>query len=298
MRKAVGKKSKFLYLRTFHWVKDYMDSGNQVLFAFLFTTIAGVATGIGGLVSFIKYARREKFLAFSLGLSAGAMIYISFVELLMASLNELTERFDSETAYTRVGGFFIGGLLASALIAKGMDYLMDKLGIMKIPMAEQSEHSEKSNKKTKKLYKAGIVTAVALAIHNLPEGLITFLTSMQDLQLGLGITIAIATHNIPEGLAVAMPIYHATKSRTKAFFISMLSGLSEPLGALIAYFIFFESMDSELLATVNVFVASIMVYVASFELIPSAYEMGHRTHTKWGMIAGIAIMGLSLIALN
>lgn len=275
-----------------------MESDNQLLFAFLFTTIAGISTGIGGLVSFIKYARKEKFLAFSLGLSAGAMLYISFVELILKSINDLSEKTGSEAAYSRVAILFIGGLLASAIIARGMDFLMDKFGILKVPMAETTDDVERSPKKTKKLYKAGLVTAVALAIHNLPEGLITFLTSMQDLQLGLGITIAIAIHNIPEGLAVAMPIYHATQNKTKAFVISLLSGLSEPFGALVAYFLFFKYVDQELLATVNVLVASIMVYVASFELIPSAYEMGHKTHTKWGMIAGIGIMGISLVLLN
>ncbi|MCC5935889.1 MAG: zinc transporter ZupT [Lunatimonas sp.] len=275
-----------------------MESDNQVFFAFLFTTIAGISTGIGGLVSFIKYARKEKFLAFSLGLSAGAMLYISFVELILKSINNLSEQLGSETAYSRVAILFIGGLLASAIIARGMDFLMDKFGILKVPMVENTEDVQRSPKKTKKLYKAGLVTAVALAIHNLPEGLITFLTSMQDLQLGLGITIAIAIHNIPEGLAVAMPIYHATQNKTKAFLISLLSGLSEPFGALIAYFLFFKYLDQELLATVNVLVASIMVYVASFELIPSAYEMGYKTHTKWGMIAGIGIMGISLVLLS
>ncbi|WP_035805915.1 zinc transporter ZupT [Lunatimonas lonarensis] len=275
-----------------------MDSENQVLYAFLFTTIAGLSTGIGGLVSFLKYARKEKFLAFSLGLSAGAMVYISFVELIIKSLGDLSETYGNESAYTRVAILFIGGLLASAIIAKIMDLLMDRLGILKAHVPDQANRENLSPKKTKKLYKAGLVTAVALAIHNLPEGLITFLTSMQDLQLGLGITIAIAIHNIPEGLAVAMPIYHATQNKSKAFFISLLSGLSEPAGALIAYFLFFRNLNPELLASVNVLVASIMVYVASFELIPSAYEMGYKTHTKWGMIAGIGIMGISLVLLG
>ncbi|WP_209331788.1 zinc transporter ZupT [Lunatimonas salinarum] len=275
-----------------------MESEHQVFFAFLFTTIAGISTGIGGLVSFITYARKEKFLAFSLGLSAGAMLYISFVELILNAVVELSSELGNEKAYARVAMAFIVGLLGSAIIARVTDFLMDKLGILKPSLPETTEDVHRSTKKTKKLYKAGLVTAVALAIHNLPEGLITFLTSMQDLQLGLGITIAIAIHNIPEGLAVAMPIYHATQNKTKAFLISLLSGLSEPFGALVAYYVLFKYLDPALLATVNVLVASIMVYVASFELIPSAYEMGFKTHTKWGMIAGIGIMGISLVLLN
>lgn len=273
-----------------------MESEQQVLFAFLLTTLAGLSTGIGGLASFVKYARREKFLAFSLGLSAGAMLYISFVELVFDSLLKLKAEVGDETAYIRVTVLFISGLLGSALIARGMDWVMDKFGILKAHVSDNPPEKT-SPKKTKKLYKAGIVTAIALAIHNLPEGLITFLTSMQDIKLGLGVTVAIAIHNIPEGLAVALPIYHATNNKAKAFLISLLSGLSEPLGALIAYLLFFRGLDPELLATVNVLVASIMVYVAFFELIPSALEMGHKPHTKWGIITGITIMGISLVLL-
>jgi len=274
-----------------------MDPDKQLLFAFLLTTLAGLSTGIGGLVAFIKYAQKEKFLAFSLGLSAGAMIYISFVELLVGSLNDLKISNSADMAHTKFALLFLGGLLASGLISKVIGMAMEDVRIFQSKPENQSLGTEEIKKK-KKLYRTGVVTAVALAIHNLPEGLITFLTSMQDLQLGIGIAAAIAIHNIPEGLAVAIPIYRATQNKTKAFTITLLSGLSEPFGAAIAYFVFFRLVDQEYLVFVTILVSSVMVYVAFFELIPSAMDMGYKKLTSWGIITGMSIMGISLVILG
>jgi zinc transporter, ZIP family len=274
-----------------------MDPNKQLLFAFLLTTLAGLSTGIGGLVAFIKYARKERFLAFSLGLSAGAMIYISFVELIVGSLDDLKESNDADVAYMHFALLFLGGLLASGLISKVIGSMMEDVGIFQSKPENQGLGTEEVKKK-KKLYRTGVVTAVALAIHNLPEGLITFLTSMQDIQLGIGIAAAIAIHNIPEGLAVAIPIYRATHSKTTAFFITMLSGLSEPFGAAIAYFVFFRQVDQDYLVFVTILVSSVMVYVAFFELIPAAMDMGYKRLTSWGIITGMSIMGISLVLLG
>jgi len=274
-----------------------MTSDNQLLFAFLLTTLAGLSTGIGGLVAFIKYAQKEKFLAFSLGLSAGAMLYISFVELIVGSLDDLKRTNESDIAYTHFALLFLGGLLASGLISKVIGMLMEDVGIFQSKPDSQLAGSEEVKKK-KKLYRTGVVTAVALGIHNLPEGLITFLTSMEDLQLGIGIAVAIAIHNIPEGLAVAIPIYRATQNKTRAFTITLLSGLSEPFGAAIAYFVLFKQVDPNNLVFVTILVSSVMVYVAFFELIPSAMEMGYKKLTSWGIIIGMSVMGISLVLLG
>jgi zinc transporter, ZIP family len=275
-----------------------MQADENLLFAFALTLMAGLSTGVGGLAAFANFARKEKFLAFALGLAAGAMIYISFVELLFGALESFeNEGDDPDEAYTRLAVMFLGGLIVTGLLGKLMESVTEKMGIKKSDLSNLT--SDKSNgKKSKKLYRTGIVTAVALAIHNLPEGLVTFLTSMQDINLGIGIAVAIAIHNIPEGLAVALPIYHATKSRKKALVITLLSGLSEPIGAGIAYFLFFQNMEPEVFHVVNVFVASIMVYVSFFELIPTSLEMGHGGYSKWGIIAGLSVMGLSMIFLT
>ncbi len=275
-----------------------MQADENLLFAFALTLLAGLSTGVGGLAAFTNFARKEKFLAFALGLAAGAMIYISFVELLFGALESFEDQGDdADEAYTKLAVMFLGGLIVTGLLGKMMESVTERMGINRSDLSNLT--SEKStDKKSRKLYRTGIVTAVALAIHNLPEGLVTFLTSMQDINLGIGIAVAIAIHNIPEGLAVAMPIYHATKNRKKALVITVLSGLSEPIGAGIAYFLFFQNMDPEAFEVVNVFVASIMVYVSFFELIPTSLEMGHGAYSKWGLIAGLSVMGLSMIFLT
>ncbi len=275
-----------------------MVSDDNLFFAILLTLLAGISTGVGGLLVFSKHARKDKFLAAALGLAAGAMIYISFVELLFGALEAFQERGKDESeAYTRMTLMFLGGLIATGLFARLMVYVMDKLGVDTTGV-EDLVDQDTDEGKSKQLYRAGIITAIALAIHNLPEGLVTFLTTMQDLNLGIGIAIAIAIHNVPEGLAVALPIYYATKSRKKALTITLLAGLSEPVGAGIAYFLFFENAEQETFEIVNVFVASIMVYVAFFELIPTAAKLNHPTRFKWGLIAGMTIMGVSLIFLT
>lgn len=274
-----------------------MELDDNIFYAFLLTTLAGLSTGIGGLAAFSKHARKSKFLAFGLGLAAGAMIYISFVELIFGALETFKDKFDDESeAYLRATLYFIGGLVTIGLLGVLVSWVSDKFNISKENLVEIGAEKMDSAK-AKSLYKTGVVTAVALAVHNLPEGLVTFLTTIQDINLGIGIAIAIAIHNIPEGLAVALPIYYATKSKKKALLITLAAGLSEPIGAGIAYFLFFENADPEIFDVVNVFVASIMIYVAFFELLPQAHKTGHQAHSKWGLIAGFGIMGLSIALL-
>lgn len=274
-----------------------MELDDNLLYAFLLTTMAGLSTGIGGLAAFSKHARKSKYLAFGLGLAAGAMIYISFVELIFGALETFKDNYEEESeAYLRVTLYFIGGLVIIGLLGVLISWIADRFNISKENLAEIGA-KELDDKKAKSLYKTGIITAIALAVHNLPEGLVTFLTTIQDVNMGIGIAIAIAIHNIPEGLAVALPIYHATKSKKKALLVTLAAGLSEPIGAGIAYFLFFENADPDVFDVVNVFVASIMVYVAFFELLPQAYNTGHETHSKWGLIAGFGIMGISIALL-
>lgn len=274
-----------------------MEVEDNLLYAFLLTTLAGLSTGIGGLAAFSKHARKSKFLAFGLGLAAGAMIYISFVELIFGALETFKDKYENESeAYLRTTLYFMGGLIFIGLLGILVSWVTNRYNISKENLAEIGTEKLDSDK-AKSLYKTGIVTAIALAVHNLPEGLVTFLTTIQDINLGIGIAIAIAIHNIPEGLAVALPIYYATKSKKKALLITLAAGLSEPIGAGIAYFLFFENADPDIFDVVNVFVASIMIYVAFFELLPQAYKTGHQAQSKWGLITGFGIMGLSIALL-
>ena len=206
-----------------------METGN-ILFALGLTVFAGLATGIGSLMSFFSRKFNPRFLAGSLGFSAGVMIYVSFVEIFVKARDALSATYGSKTGYIYTTiAFFVG----VALIA-----LIDRL----IPSYE-NPHEIKNidyssdEGKDSRLMRMGLFSALAIGIHNFPEGLATFMGALTDPTLGVSIAVAIAIHNIPEGIAVSAPIYYATKSRKKAFWLSFSSGLAEPVGALIGYFL-------------------------------------------------------------
>jgi len=273
-----------------------MEVDDIVIFAFFLTLLAGLSTGVGGLIAFIPYAKKDKFLAFGLGLAAGAMIFISFFEMLFGALEFLSEERGFSTAFALVVLYFLGGVFIIALLTSIIEKVLKRKGLQKADLSEMTS-DKKDNKQSKKLYRSGIVTAIALAIHNLPEGLVTFLATIQDVQLGIGIAIAIAIHNIPEGMAVSLPIYRATGNRKKAILITVISGLSEPVGAIVAYFLFFQDFSEAAMEVVNIFLATIMIYVSFFEILPTAFQLNRPSHTKWGLIAGMVVMGGTLVYL-
>lgn len=273
-----------------------MDIDSIVVFAFFLTLLAGLSTGVGGLIAFTAFAKKDYFLAFGLGLAAGAMLFISFFEMLFGALNFLKDERGFSTAFALVSLYFLGGLLIIAILTSVVESFLNKKGLKKADLSNISSDKYDS-KKSKKMYRSGMVTAIALAVHNLPEGLVTFLATIQDVQLGIGIAIAIAIHNIPEGMAVSLPIYRATGNKKKAIFITVISGLSEPIGALLAYFLFFQDVSDEAMEIVNIFLATIMIYVSVFEILPTAFQLDHPQYAKWGLIAGMAVMGATLVYL-
>ncbi len=261
---------------------------NTLIYALLLTLFAGLATGIGSLIAFVAKRTNKGLLAFSLGLSGGVMIYVSFVEL-FSNANVALQGFygDKLGEIYCIIAFFVG----IALIA-----IIDQL----IPSHENPheirlvEDIDKGNG-AKKLHRMGIFTAFAIAIHNFPEGIATFATTLENPSLGLAIAVAIAIHNIPEGIAVAIPIYYATGSRKRAFWWSLLSGLAEPIGGLLTYFILLPYINEHSLGLILSAVAGIMVYISVDELLPSAREYGKPHISMCGFIAGMAIMAISLV---
>ena len=249
--------------------------------AFILTTIAGLSTGIGSAIAYFIKKPKMKYLCFSLGLSAGIMLYVSFVEL-------IPDAFEGIGEIWGVYAFFAG------MIAIG---IIDML----IPDFENPHHYtqiDKNNPKVdKKLMRVGLFTALAVAIHNFPEGLATFSSTLVTVELGVLITIAIAIHNIPEGISVSMPIYYATGDKKKAFFYSFLSGFSEPLGAVVGFLILMPFLSEWLLSFLLAFVAGIMVYISADELLPSAHKYGHGHCAILGLILGMFIMAFSLLIL-
>jgi len=263
---------------------------SAVLFAFSLTLFAGLATGIGSALSLLTKRTNTRFLSVALGFSAGVMIYVSFVEILVKAKDALISALGEKMGtWATVGGFFFG-ILIIALIDKLIPSAENPHEIHTVEEMDGKSESHKSN-----LMRMGLFTALAIGIHNFPEGLATFTAALSDPNLGIPIAFAIAIHNIPEGIAVAVPIFYATGSRMRAFRLSFLSGLSEPLGALIGYILLFKFLNDAMFGFIFASVAGIMVYISLDELLPSAREYGEHHLSIYGLIAGMAVMALSLL---
>lgn len=269
-----------------------MDSTN-ILFAMILTTLAGLSTGIGGLFVMFFKKINIKAVSISMGFSAGVMIYISFVELLSESRGLLISSLgEGMGAGVNVISFF-GGILLIAVI--------DKL----IPSYENPHESTRISEEIedcniecgKKLLRTGFITAVVIAIHNIPEGMATFVSSVQEPSLGIAVAIAIGIHNIPEGIAVAVPVFAATGDRMKAFGWSLLSGIGEPLGAILAYLFFLPILNDTVFGILFAATAGIMVFISLDELLPAAEEYGEHHLAIYGLIAGMAVMAVGLLLL-
>lgn len=269
-----------------------MNTEGGILIPLLLTLGAGLATGIGSAIAFFAHRTNRKLLSFSLGLSAGVMIYVSFVELFAQAGERLGEELGRQAGMGYAALSFFGGILLIGII--------DRL----VPAVENPheahlvEEMDSAPKRDGRLMRMGLMTALAIAVHNFPEGLATFATAVDDATLGAAIAVAVAIHNIPEGIAVSIPIYYATGSRRKAFWYSLASGLAEPAGALTAYLLLMRFLTPVTLGCVLAAVAGIMVFISIDELLPAAREYGEAHTSIYGVVAGMAVMAASLILLN
>jgi ZIP family zinc transporter len=265
-------------------------SGNTVLFGLGLTLLAGLATGIGSCLAFFSNRSDTRFLALSLGFSGGVMIYISLVEMLASAHQDLTEIFGKPYGPLYAAAAFFGGIGVALLIDRLIPDAENPHEVKKVE--EMTAPSEKFKKE--KLMRSGVLFALALGLHNFPEGIATFAAALSEPATGISIAIAVAIHNIPEGITVSVPIYYATNSRKKAFFWSFMSGLAEPAGAVIAWLIIMPFITPVLLALVFAGVAGIMVFISFDELLPLAEEYGHHHLSIYGLIAGMLVMALTL----
>jgi ZIP family zinc transporter len=271
-----------------------IDPGN-FWFAFGLTAMAGLSTGIGGLLALFARRTNTRFLSVALGFSAGVMIYVSMIEILPKAMESLVAEMGNGAGMSTAVAAFFGGMLFIAII--------DKL----VPSAENPHETHtveemddpaSSGRHNHRLMRMGAMTALAIAIHNFPEGLATFLAAMHDPALGVPIAIAIALHNIPEGIAVAVPVYYATGSRIKAFWYSFLSGLAEPIGALVGYVVLLAFVSEAVMGIAFAAVGGIMVFISLDGLLPAAREFGEHHLSMYGVVSGMIMMAVSLVLLG
>jgi ZIP family zinc transporter len=266
-----------------------MDA-SPVAFAFALTLFAGLATGIGSALALLARRTNTRFLSAALGFSAGVMIYVSFVEILADARASLAAELGARPgAWVSVAAFF-GGIALTALIDRA------------VPAAENPHEvhrvEEMHRRPDAHLMRMGLLSAVAIALHNFPEGLATFVAALDHPRVGASIAAAVALHNIPEGIAVAVPVFYATGSRARAFSWSFLSGLSEPLGALVAWTVLAEVPGDALRGVLFAAVAGIMVFISFDELLPTAREYGEHHLAVYGLTAGMALMAASLVFMS
>lgn len=287
---------------------------NAFWFALALTAFAGLSTGFGSAIAFFARRTNYRFLSVATGFSAGVMLYVSFVEIFFKGAEALVECLGDYWGHWANAASFFAGIILIAVI----DYL--------IPAAENPHetHPEsefaplhtpdlapaaaaaagESGLHRHQLMRMGLFTALAITIHNFPEGLVTFLAALEDPALGVAIAVAIALHNIPEGISVSVPIFYASGSRKKAFVYSFLSGLAEPVGALVAYFLLrliaggAVGVPPGVMGALFGGVAGIMVYISLDELLPTSRAYGKGHDSLIGLLAGMAVMAVSLLLLR
>ena len=248
---------------------------NNVLGALLVATIAGLSTMIGSLVIIfkIKEEKYSKFITFCLAFSIAIMIGISIFDLIPESFFHCTFAY----GFSKSIILLLIAFIISYIIITFISSLMEKEGIKE------------------DLYKLGILNMLVLILHNLPEGIATFLSSYQDMNLGIQLGLAIMLHNIPEGISIAVPIYYSTGSKLKAFKATFISGVAEPFGAILA-FIFLKNYVSELMISiVLIIVAGLMITLSIQELLPKALKYKENKLLIIGLISGVVVVIINML---
>ncbi len=298
-----------------------------ICLAFGLTVFAGMATGIGSAIAFAAKRTNYRFLSVATGFSGGVMLYVSFVEIFVKGVDALTSRYGDYWGHWVNGASFFGGMILMGLVDKMVPaaenphetHSEEETAPLHDPLAPFPDFEAAGGKSSAgsapgahdhgrhhvRLMRMGLFTALAIAIHNFPEGLATFLAALQDPRLGLAIAVAIALHNIPEGISVAVPIFYATGNRRKAFVYSLLSGLAEPVGAGIAYGILrlvfggdTGAIPPQITGIMFGGVAGIMVYISLDELLPTSRAYGKGHDSLLGLMGGMFVMALSLLLMK
>lgn len=268
----------------------------EILFAFSLTLFAGLSTGIGSALAFFAKRTNETFLSVSLGFSAGVMVYLSLVEIFPEALESLEAVYSDGMAYTVTTIALFAGILLTGFIDRVVPDLANPHELRNVEDMVEVDHAE-DRRKAKALMRTGFFTALAITLHNFPEGVATFLAALENPALGISIAIAVAIHNIPEGIAVSVPIYYGTGSRRKAFAYSFISGLAEPVGAMVGFFIITAFLTEATFGIIFAAVGGVMVYIALDELLPTAETYGSHHKVIYGLVSGMGLIAFSLLIL-
>lgn len=298
----------------------------NVWFALGLTVFAGMATGVGSAIAFFAKRTDYRFLSVATGFSAGVMLYVSFVEIFQKGTAAMVQAYGEPWGHWANAAAFFGGLLLIGLIdhwipsatnpheahtSEERTPLHDRLAPMpdfeaiRADPGHAAPGAHDHRVPHTRLLRMGLFTALALAIHNFPEGLATFLAALHNPSLGVAIAVAVALHNIPEGISVSVPIFYATGNRRKAFVYSLLSGAAEPVGALAAYGLLVlltgglaGGVSAQLMGAMFGGVAGIMVYISLDELLPTSRAYGKGHDSLLGLVSGMAVMALSLLMMK
>lgn len=248
---------------------------NRILFSFLITFLAGISTIIGVIPCYLNEKYKDQTISFSLAFSSGVMITISILSLIPETVSLLNKYFKLIPLILICMIFIVGGILFSSLIDQ------------KIEEKITNNH----------LYKLGIISIIVLMLHNIPEGITTFISTSTNVTLGLSLSLAIALHNIPEGISIAVPIYYATKNKKKAFLYTLISGFSEFFGAILAYLFIAKYVNNFILGMILAITAGIMTHIACYELLPNSLDYKNKKLTFGGFILGVIVMYICEILL-
>lgn len=262
---------------------ETLDDPRAAVIALGMTLLAGLSTGLGGLLVALKRRPSERFMAAILGLSAGVMVYISLVELLPEGIANLGDAGSPRAELWGTVAFF-GGITLIAVIDR-------------VVPDDINPHEEPGARSASLMRRMGVMTALAIAIHNFPEGFATFFTALQDPVLAAPLAVAIAIHNIPEGAAIAVPLRETSGSRWRAVGWATASGLAEPLGAVVGFLLLQPFLTPAVLGVLFAGVAGVMVFVSVDKLLPTAIQTGRHHTAIYGLVAGMGVMALSLLLL-
>src|SRR5574344_247122 len=267
------------------------------LFATMLTFLAGFATSIGAILAFFSRKDNYFLLSIGMGFSAGVMIYVSFMEILVKSRESFTQIYSSEIMgeILTIICFFLGIILTAFIDKIIPEDIKPHEPKSNNQLQELKSDTKSSLLRNSKLRRTGIFTAIAIAIHNFPEGFATFVSALENPTIGITIAFAIAIHNIPEGMAVSLPIYHATGEKKKAFWYATISGLAEPLGAIFGFLFLLPFMGESTLGIIFGIVAGIMVYISFDEVLPASRVYGKAHTTIVGISLGMFVMAISLV---